>query len=207
MREAVFLRTNELKWLAIENKIINNFDFTTDELVQNYTDLTSDLSYAKSNYPSSKTVNYLNQLCSRLYSGMYVKDTTWKNKILYFWKYDLPKQFFLARKQLLVSFIIFFVSFMIGVVSTHYEPIFANIVLSEEYVNMTLENIKKGDPTAVYKGHDSGYSFMYITLNNIKVSLLTFISGLFLGIGSYFILFKNGVMVGAFQHFLRKVFF
>lgn len=201
MREAVFLRLNEKKWLQIENQIQNGFDFTTEQLVHTFTDLTADLSYARSNYPSSKTVDYLNQLSGQVYKGLYRKDERWKSNIAKFWKYDLPLQFYLARKELLLSFLIFFGSVVIGVISTHYDSEFPNIVLSEEYVNRTIENIEKGDPTAVYKNGESAYDFMWITINNIKVSLFTFISGLFFGIGSYTNLFKNGVMVGAFQHF------
>ena len=33
MREAVFLRNNEKKWLSIEKKINDSYNFTTEEIV------------------------------------------------------------------------------------------------------------------------------------------------------------------------------
>lgn len=203
MREAVFLRLNEKKWLAVESKIKKGWDFTTEELVFCFSDLSSDLSYSKTNYPTSKTTEYLNQLCSNLYRGLYKSDDDWKQKFIQFWKYDLPQQFYLARKQILLSFVIFTVSMAIGIVSTHFDEEFPKIVLSDHYVEMTKENISKGDPTAVYGTENEGGMFLRISIHNAKIALLTFIVGLFFGIGSYVILFHNGVMVGAFQYFFH----
>ena len=176
MREAVFLRLNEKKWLTTEAKIQNKYEFTTDELVQAFSDLSADLSYSKTNYPKSKTTEYLNQLCSNLYRGLYKQDDDWKQKFIYFWKYDLPQQFYMARKQMLIAFIIFAVSMLIGVVSTHFDEEFPKIVLSEHYVEMTKENIAKGDPTAVYSTEGEGAMFLRISIHNAKIALLTFVA-------------------------------
>jgi uncharacterized membrane protein SpoIIM required for sporulation len=74
-------------------------------------------------------------------------------------------------------------------------------ILGDEYVNKTLENIRRGDPMAVYKGMDETPMFLFITLNNIKVALLAFAAGATLGVGTGYMLFTNGLMLGAFQYF------
>ena len=107
MREAVFLRNNEKKWLTIERKISESYNFSTEELVYFFSDLSSDLSYAKSNYPTSKTTVYLNELCSNLYRGLYRKDTSWSKKFGNFWKYEVPLQMWEARKAMLISLVVF----------------------------------------------------------------------------------------------------
>lgn len=38
----------------------------------------------------------------------------------------------------------------IGVISTHYDVDFVKLILGEDYVNQTLENIKKGNAVAIY---------------------------------------------------------
>lgn len=43
--------------------------------------------------------------------------------------------------------------------------------------------------------------FLGITVNNIKVALYAFVFGIFLGIGTLFMLMKNAVMLGSFQYF------
>ena len=57
---------------------------------------------------------------------------------------------------------------------------------------------------AVYKDSDSHSMFFGITANNIKVSFYTFLCGFFLSFGTYWFLFRNGVMLGAFQWFFFK---
>jgi uncharacterized membrane protein SpoIIM required for sporulation len=66
---------------------------------------------------------------------------------------------------------------------------------------MTLENIRNGDPMAVYKQANEVDMFLGITINNIKVALYTFIYGVLLGLGTLYMLMKNALMLGAFQYF------
>ena len=54
---------------------------------------------------------------------------------------------------------------------------------------------------AVYEGSEELGMFFRIAWNNIKVSFLTFASGILLSFGTFFLLFKNGMMVGVFQYF------
>lgn len=201
MREAVFLRNNEKKWQVIEQKLSNNLRFSVDEIIRDFSDLSSDLAYSRTNYPNSKTTIYLNELTAHLYRKLYKRDDSWKKNILTFWQYSLPHAFYEARKEMLVSFLIFMVAGIIGIVSTHFDPEFPSIVLGEHYVNTTLKNIDEGVPMNIYSGTEEALMFFKITINNIRVALLTFIAGIFLGIGSYLILFQNGVMVGTFQWF------
>jgi uncharacterized membrane protein SpoIIM required for sporulation len=63
---------------------------------------------------------------------------------------------------------------------------------------MTLENIRNGDPTGVYKDADAVYMFFRIAFNNLRIDVLAFVSGIFLGWGTLSVVFTNGVMLGAF---------
>ena len=69
---------------------------------------------------------------------------------------------------------------------------------------MTLENIEKGDPMAVYKQQGEFNMFLGITLNNIKVALYAFGYGILLGIGTLYIMMQNGIMLGSFQYFFYE---
>jgi uncharacterized membrane protein SpoIIM required for sporulation len=68
---------------------------------------------------------------------------------------------------------------------------------------MTLENIDKGDPMAVYKKMNGVDMFMGITFNNIRVSFFAFMMGLLFSFGTAWILLRNGIMLGAFQYFFH----
>jgi uncharacterized membrane protein SpoIIM required for sporulation len=78
------------------------------------------------------------------------------------------------------------------------------LILGDQYVNMTLENIKKGDPLGVYNSSDQATMFVQITFNNIFVAFRTFIFGLFASFGTLAMLFYNGVMLGTFQYFFYE---
>ena len=66
---------------------------------------------------------------------------------------------------------------------------------------MTNENIAKGDPFGVYKQHGQVSMFFQIAANNIYVSLLMFVSGIFLWIGPIFMMLRNGIMLGSFEYY------
>lgn len=204
MREAVFLRNNEKKWLTVERRINESYNFTTDELVYYFSDLSSDLSYAKSNYPTSKTTIYLNELCSNLYRGLHKKDTDFLSRVAHFWKHEIPKQMWDARQAMIISALLFFGATAIGAISTYFDPEFPRIILGNDYVDMTLKNIDDNKPMEVYNTTEEAFMFFRITINNIRVALFTFVSGLFFGVGSYAALLNNGVMLGSFQYFFHN---
>jgi uncharacterized membrane protein SpoIIM required for sporulation len=105
------------------------------------------------------------------------------------------------QKQLLYAFIIFMMAGIIGAVSTAHDDTFVRLILGDGYVNMTLENIKSGNPTKVYSSSDEMNMFFMITLNNIMVSLKVFVFGVFFSLGTGLFLFYNALMVGTFMMF------
>lgn len=203
MREVVFLRKNEKKWRQAEQALQKPGNVHPDMLAELFIELSDDLAYAQTNYPESNTTVYLNGLLAELYQAIYHRRKGDRNRFVQFWMYDLPLEFRRSHRFFLYSFLIFFVSVLIGVVSTAYDDSFPRIVLGDAYVNQTLENIDKGDPLAIYKSPDAGNMWFDITLNNIKVSFIAFVSGLIFMAGTVTVLFKNGVMLGSFQWFFK----
>lgn len=203
MREAVFVRNNKEAWQQFE-KLTGRRNIDPDELSDLYLKITDDLSFAKTHYPNSRTHQYLNNIASKVYLSIYKNKKEKSSRFITFWIYELPLVYYRNRKNLLVSLLIFVVSMGIGALSVMNDETFARVILGDGYVNMTLENIKNEDPMAVYKGGGEAFFFLAITVNNIKVSFAAFALGIFLSIGSGWILFKNGVMVGVFQLFFLK---
>jgi uncharacterized membrane protein SpoIIM required for sporulation len=209
MREVVFLKSNEKRWRQTEAIAEGKTHTTPDNLAKLFIQLSDDLAYAQTNYPDSPTTQYLNQITTQLYRIIHKNKKFHFNRLFSFWKYELPLEFRKAHKQFLLSFLIFGVFTLIGLVSVHYDPDFAKVVLGNDYIEMTEKNISNNDPMAVYKKGEGeedllgskAFMFIRITLNNIKVSIYTFIGGAVFGVGTIYILFKNGVMLGAFQWF------
>lgn len=126
------------------------------------------------------------------------------SRIVTYWTREVPLAMRDARRELLVSFIIFAVSALIGVVSATGDPDFVRLVLGNSYVDMTLNNIANGEPMAVYNGSSELPMFLGITLNNIMVSFNCFAMGLLTSFGTGYMLLNNGIMLGAFQTFFYQ---
>lgn len=197
MREALFVKQNSGKWKSYEQLQANN----PDEVAERFIDITNDLAYAKTFYPKSKTTAYLNGLASVLHQSIYKNKKEDTNRFVTFWKFELPVLFYTYRRQLLYALIFFVISGAIGVLSAKYDDGFVRLIMGDSYVNMTNENIAKGDPFGVYKQQGPVSMFFRIAANNIYVSVLCFVSGIFLGIGPVFMLLRNGIMLGSFQYY------
>lgn len=204
MREAAFIKRNQERWQAIEGTLMSGQRPHPDHLAEIFIELTDDLSFARTQYPKSRVTQYLNTLASKIHLEIYKNKKEDKNRFITFWKYELPEVIYESRKQLLYAFLIFSVAVGIGSVSAFYDETFVRLIMGDDYVNMTIENIEQGNPLAVYGKMKEADMFFAITFNNIKVSFYAFIAGLFFSVGSGFLLFQNGVMVGAFLTFFLK---
>ena len=204
MREASFLSQNEKKWRRVESILDKNSKLKPDEASELFVELTDDLSYSRTHYPGSVITRYLNSLAAGIFLKLNRGRKEKFSRVVMFWKYEVPLAMGRHHRKLLYSFAFFAACMLIGVLSTHYDQTFPRVVLGDEYVDMTLQNIEDGDPMGVYKSAESNSMFLYITYNNIRVALYTFIAGFLFSLGSYYFLFINGIMVGTFQYFFVR---
>ena len=204
MREAAFIHRNKARWQRLENALAAPAQCTGDELAELYIELNDDLSYARTFYPEGQLPTYLNGLATRLHHLIYRNKRTPRGRFITFWREEVPLAMAGTRRELLLAFGIFAVALLIGALSAAHDPTFVRIILGDRYVDMTLENIEKGEPMAVYGTMDERLMFLGITANNIRVALLAFAAGLFFSFGTGYVLFVNGVMVGAFQWFFHE---
>lgn len=204
MREVAFIKKNKQKWQDFETAIFGKQLKNPDELASLYTQLVNDLSYAQTYYPKSKTILYLNNLTAKAFQKIYKTKRQDTNRFVYFFKTEVPLIIYHYRRYVAYAFIIFGAFAAIGALSAAYDDSFVRLILGDHYVNLTLENIKKGDPVAIYKSGSNWGSFIGITLNNLYVGILNVVYGVFGGLGTGYILMENGIMLGAFQYFFEK---
>lgn len=200
MRETNFIKQNEKKWREFERVMeLENKD--PDKLNDLFVQITDDLSYSRTFYPNRSVRVYLNGLAQRIFFKLYANKRSRAGRLLTFWTDELPLLVYESRQAFRLSFFAFVIAGLIGVVSSAMDEQFAAVILSEDYVEMTMENINSGDPMAVYKQKGAFGMSLGITFNNLWVAFLTFVLGAFFTIGSIAILIKNGIMLGAFQYF------
>ncbi|MBP2833429.1 stage II sporulation protein M [Aquimarina sp. U1-2] len=201
MREAAFVKQNKAKWLKFESVLVNNAMMEPDDLADLYIEITDHLSYAQTFYPNSQTLFYLNGLASSAHQKIYKTKKEKKNRLYSFWVKEFPLEFYQHQKLLLITFLVAILFTAIGSYSSATDGAFVRSILGDRYVNMTLDNIEKGDPMAVYKQMGETDMFLGITINNIRVALNCFILGILFGIGTVYMLMQNFIMLGSFQYF------
>lgn len=204
MREVAFIKQNKAKWLEFELAIFGKSKKNPDEMASLYIHLVNDLSYAQTYYPKSKTVIYLNYLASQVFQKIYKTKRTERNRVRYFFETEVPLLLYQYKRYLVYAFALFFATVAMGVVSAKYDTDFVRLILGDGYVNMTLENIKEGNPVAVYKSGSNWGSFIGITLNNLYVGTKCFMYGILGGVGTFYIFLQNSLMLGAFQYFFYQ---
>ncbi|QCX38509.1 stage II sporulation protein M [Aureibaculum algae] len=201
MREAAFVKKHKERWQLFENVLSNQQQISPDKLSDLYIEITDDLSYAKTFYPKSNTVKYLNTVASTAHRKIYKTKKEGKNRLVSFFKTEFPLAFYAHRKQLLIAFLVFAFFTIVGAFSAAKDGDFVRLILGDSYVNMTLENIAKGDPMAVYKQEGETAMAVSITINNIKVAMYAFLLGMLFSVGTLYIMMRNGIMLGSFLYF------
>lgn len=199
MREAQFLKENAEKWKQYELDVDKPAD--PDTYAERFIQLTDDLAYSRTFYPDSNTTRYLNGLAGKFHQKIYKNQKESTSRILDFWRYELPYIFLQYQRTLLYASLFFMVFCFIGAISAKYDAKFLNLILGDNYVNMTRENIAAKDPFGVYKKGSQTSMFFAIGMNNIKVSFLAFVSGISYSVGTVFLLMYNGIMLGSFEYF------
>lgn len=200
MQETIFLKKNGKRWLFAESFIKNPQNLEPDELAKLFIELTDDLAYAQTNFPNSKTTKYLNSLSLKVHRAIYTKKKSQRKSPVRFFTQTYPLIIYESRKKIVYALLFFLLSVTIGVLSGIDDENFVRFVLGDSYVNMTIENIEKGKPLDVYNQDNPTLMFLMIAWNNIKVSFMAYAAGALLSVGTFFILFRNGIMLGVFQY-------
>lgn len=198
MKEITFLKQNAQKWENYEKAISDKEPVKPAQLTDMFIELTDDLSYANTNYERSKTNDYVNSLASRVHHLVYKNKKETGNRFFKFYGFELPFMFARYHKYLFYSFLVTAIATLIGVLSQIYDDGFVRLILGDYYVDSTIERIKKGNPIGIYGEGNQFYMFVYITINNIKVSFTAFVFGLATAFGTSIMLIYNGIMLGCF---------
>lgn len=194
MREGQFIKQNKERWDSYQQPTDD-----PDEMAKRFTYLVDDLGYAKTHYPFSKITKYINGIAAGIYLSIYKNKKEKSNRIVTFFSTELPLLLYHNRRVLRFALLFFLAFMLIGIFSAWQDPRFVRSVLGDGYVNMTEENIAKGDPFGVYKSENEFIMFLQIAWNNIRVTLLCFTFGITCSVGTIYLMFNNALMLGVFE--------
>jgi len=204
MQEAAFIKRNKPRWEEFEKSLKGPGPVNPDRLAELFLQVTDDLAFAQTQYPESRVTRYLNSLASNVHRAIYKNKKEERNRFINFWKKEVPEAAWQSRKELGYALVVFLISTAVGVLSATRDATFARLILGDDYITLTMENIKAGNPTKIYSSGSELNMFAMIMLNNILVSFRVFACGVFLSLGAGLMLFYNGVMMGSFMAFFYR---
>lgn len=196
MREGAFIKRNKDRWERAQAGDITDADETAADFIR----LVDDLAYAKTFYPHSKVTQYINTLAARIYLRIYQNRKEESNRLVQFWKRDLPLTIRKHHAVILFCFGIFALFFSVGFFSSMQDESFVRQMLGDSYVDMTEQNIESGNPFGVYQSGSSFLMWAGFMINNIMVSLMYFVRGLLFGFLTIIALVRESVRIGAFEY-------
>ncbi|MFW6245456.1 MAG: stage II sporulation protein M, partial [Fibrobacterota bacterium] len=162
-----------------------------------YRKTAADLSLCRSHFPQDPLCRELNSLVVKAMMHVGSDKEGDVSRIKGFFTNTIPTLINRLRFLFLISFLVFSLSTLAGFFLAKLSPYAANVIAGDRYIHMTLKNIEKGDPFAVYKSAHK-YAFSgFIMSNNIKVAFTAFAFGALWGIGTFLILVINGLMLGS----------
>lgn len=201
-REIDYNARNRKRWDRLEEllkKKKRSFD-EIQELGNLYLAVSDDLSFCQTNFPDSDITRYLNHLVRRCQVIFFRRDKTRLRSILDFFSSEFPRLIFELRYYIAVSFAFFMLSLALSFSFVERNIMLGEIFLPERMYDMAVRDLELrrqfGNFDAIPEAHRSALS-LYVWFNNSIVAINCFVLGITLGLGTVYILFFNGTLLGA----------
>jgi len=199
MKEDKFVSKNIAKWQKLEcyNETLAAHgpkSLDADELkefIDLYRNVSHHLSYAQTFFAGSNITSYLNQLVGTSHNYVFVRE---EKGFQGFWHYvskGFPQAIREFRVYINIAAALFIIASLLAFVLVLIDPMYGDIF----FPGVTVYDLNL-DPT-----DDGAWAYAlfasFIATNNIRVSFLAFALGATGGIGTAYVMFYNGLIVGA----------
>lgn len=198
-----FLTQRRPSWQQLEallDKTKNNIRGLTpdelEELGRLYRHATSDLALAQRDFPQQRITAYLNQLVSRAHGQIYREEPLYWRKLTHFYRAEFP----LLYRQLLpyttLSFAVFLVASLVAFFGVWRDPEVIYFFAGEGIAPL-VQQVEAGEMWTEIAPSARSVASTAILTNNIRVMFLTFAGGITAGLLTLWVLFNNGIHIGA----------
>jgi uncharacterized membrane protein SpoIIM required for sporulation len=162
------------------------------ELSLLYRQIASDLSTVREDPASRQISGYLNQLLGRAHNLIYMGRKTNAAGIVQFFRSTYPRLFRENLVYPVTAFLIFLAAAIAGIALCFSDPGFERYFLGGRMID-TIEQHHMWTQSVV---SIKPLASSFILTNNITVALTTFASGIAAGLGTIYMLFFNGLLLG-----------
>ena len=157
-----------------------------------YRQIAADLSILRQDPSGQMYARHLNQLLSRAHNIIYIGRRGSTLGILRFFARTYPEVFQRNFEYVVSAFIIFIVGAVAGLLTTLYNPAFQLQVLGPGMID-TIEHHRMWTHSVVAIKPIAGSAIM---TNNLSVAFSAFAMGITAGLGTLYMLFFNGLLLG-----------
>ncbi|NLF98092.1 MAG: stage II sporulation protein M [Candidatus Riflebacteria bacterium] len=195
------------RWEETEN-LLNRIENHTAESIKPadvlrlgelYTELISDLNKLTVAIDDPPARARVNRLALRAYGTIYQKKPMTFGELVNFFIFGFPR---LVRRRIhfvIASALLFITAALVGYLCIHEKSRLVDLAVppvEQQRLKSLAMAARPNEPHPLAREGNFGLSSS-IMVNNIRVSILAFATGIFLGIGTIIILIKNGLMLGA----------
>ena len=157
-----------------------------------YRQIASDLSTVREDPASRQISAYLNQLLGRAHNLIYMGGKTNAAGIVQFFRFTYPRLFRENLAYPLTAFLIFLAAAIAGTALCFSDPGFERYFLGARMID-TIEQHRMWTQSVV---SIKPLASSFILTNNISVAMATFAMGILAGLGTVYMLFFNGLLIG-----------
>ena len=157
-----------------------------------YRQIASDLSTVREDPASRQISAYLNQLLGRAHNLIYMGRKTNAAGIVQFFRSTYPRLFRENLAYPLTAFLIFLAAAIAGTALCFSDPGFERYFLGGRMID-TIEQHRMWTQSVV---SIKPLASSFILTNNISVAMATFAMGILAGLGTVYMLFFNGLLIG-----------
>lgn len=205
MNRIDFIRSRMETWFALDKAVRQLRGPTAGaasrprllDFIKYYRRTIADLSLIRSLFPKDALIHELNALICRAVLILGRSGESDRSRLARFVGVRFPAVILRLRHFMLISALVFFGAAAFGFFLSMLNPFAANAMIGDRYVYMTIENIEKGTPFAVYKSQFRYAMSSFIMANNVRVGFMAFATGVLYGVGTFYILLTNGLMLGS----------
>lgn len=172
------------------------------QAIELYRALGRDLSIARRILPASRVTKALEQSYAKLHSIIYRKPHDWRARLLTLFREEIPEVVHELRSAITWVTLLFVLSAGAGWWLIAQHPELISLLASEKMINgvesgrLWTEGLLNVTPSSMLS--------IGILSNNIAVSLMAFCVGVFFGLGTFYIIATNGLMLGAMFAFTHQ---
>lgn len=157
-----------------------------------YRQVAADLSAVRSDRGSGTLEEYLNQLLSRAHNRIYSGRKGGLRSVVQFMAYEYPRVFRRLFSYVAVSFLIFLAGAALGALLALSRPQFERLMLPPH----VLQAIDRHEMWTQSLLSMKPQASSAILTNNISVCFATFAGGILAALGTIYLLFNNGLLMG-----------